>query len=216
MSSAPSHDPAPPHTSGPILNLPNFLTSLRILAVPVLIWLLASEGDSARFWATAVFLIAALTDLVDGAVARRRNQITSFGKLADPIADKALIGTALIGLSLLGELSWWFTIIILIREIGITVMRMWVLSDGVIPASRGGKLKTLAQVIAISMYLLAPADISWWNGAQLTVMSIAVALTLVTGIDYVLEALRLRKAADKSRATPNSTSTPPPTSADAV
>ena len=199
MSSAPSQGPAAPHASGPILNLPNFLTGLRILAVPVLIWLLASDGDTARVWATAVFLVAALTDLIDGAVARRRNQITSFGKLADPIADKALIGTALIGLSLLGELSWWFTVIILVREIGITVMRMWVLSDGVIPASRGGKLKTLAQVIAISMYLLAPTDVAWWHGAETTVMSIAVALTLATGVDYVVEALRLRKAAEQRR-----------------
>ncbi|MDP2288938.1 MAG: CDP-diacylglycerol--glycerol-3-phosphate 3-phosphatidyltransferase [Actinomycetota bacterium] len=210
MSSASSHGKAEAHESGPILNLPNFLTGLRILAVPVLIWLLASEGDSARIWATAVFLIAALTDLIDGAVARRRNQITSFGKLADPIADKALIGTALIGLSLLGELSWWFTVIILIREIGVTVLRMWVLSDGVIPASRGGKLKTLAQVIAISMYLLAPADISWWGAAQTTAMGIAVALTLATGLDYVLEAIRLRKAAELRTESPDSAPTPTP------
>ncbi len=210
MSSAPAEGSAAPHASGPVLNLPNFLTGLRILAVPVLIWLLASDGDSARVWATAVFLIAALTDLIDGAVARRRNQITSFGKLADPIADKALIGTALIGLSLLGELSWWFTVIILVREIGITVMRMWVLRDGVIPASRGGKLKTLAQVIAISMYLLAPTDVSWWNAAETVAMSIAVALTLATGVDYVLEAMRLRRAAEvrKSAGQPAPTPTP--------
>lgn len=200
MSSAPRQDPAVPHSSAPILNLPNFLTGLRILAVPVLIWLLASEGDAARIWATAVFLIAAVTDLVDGAVARRRNQITSFGKLADPIADKALIGTALIGLSLLGELAWWITVVILVREIGITVLRMWVVREGVIPASRGGKLKTLAQVIAISMYLLAPADVSWWSGAEAVVMAIAVVLTLVTGVDYVREALRLRKLAEKKSA----------------
>ena len=199
MSPAPGQGRAAPHAGGPILNLPNFLTGLRILAVPVLIWLLASDGDSARVWATAVFLIAALTDLIDGAVARRRNQITSFGKLADPIADKALIGTALIGLSLLGELSWWVTVIILLREIGVTVMRMWVLSDGVIPASRGGKLKTLAQVIAISMYLLAPTDVAWWNGAETAVMLVAVVLTLATGVDYVREALRLRRAAEHRR-----------------
>ncbi len=210
MSSAPSQGKAAPHESGPILNLPNFLTGLRILAVPLLIWLLASAGDSARVWATAVFLIAALTDLIDGAVARRRNQITSFGKLADPIADKALIGTALIGLSLLGELSWWFTVIILVREIGVTVLRMWVLSDGVIPASRGGKLKTLAQVIAISMYLLAPTDVSWWGGAETAAMSIAVALTLVTGVDYVVEAIRLRKAAELRAESDDTASTPSP------
>lgn len=202
MNSVPTDAGAVPHAGGPILNLPNLLTGLRILAVPVLIWLLASDGDSARVWATAVFLVAALTDLIDGAIARRRNQITSFGKLADPIADKALIGTALIGLSLLGELSWWFTIIILVREVGVTILRMWVISEGVIPASRGGKLKTLAQVIAISMYLLAPTDISWWSGAEATVMSIAVVLTLATGLDYVLEALRLRTAAERRKASP--------------
>ncbi len=207
MNSASSDAVAVPSSGGPIVNLPNFLTGLRILAVPVLIWLLASEGDSARIWAAAVFLIAALTDLVDGAVARRRNQITSFGKLADPIADKALIGTALIGLSLLGELSWWFTVIILVREIGITILRMWVLSDGVIPASRGGKLKTLAQVIAISMYLLAPNDIAWWNGAEAAVMVIAVVLTLATGVDYVVEAWRLRKATGQRKAETSQAST---------
>ncbi|MDO8731694.1 MAG: CDP-diacylglycerol--glycerol-3-phosphate 3-phosphatidyltransferase [Actinomycetota bacterium] len=207
MSTVSSDAVAVPSSGGPILNLPNFLTGLRIVAVPVLIWLLASEGDSARIWATAVFLVAALTDLIDGAVARRRNQVTSFGKLADPIADKALIGTALIGLSLLGELSWWFTIIILVREIGVTILRMWVLSDGVIPASRGGKLKTLAQVLAISMYLLAPADVSWWNGAEAAVMGIAVALTVATGIDYVLEALRLRRAAEQRKASTSETTT---------
>lgn len=200
MSSAPAEGPAAPHASGPVLNLPNFLTGLRILAVPVLIWLLASDGDSARVWATAVFLIAALTDLIDGAVARRRNQITSFGKLADPIADKALIGTALIGLSLLGELSWWVTAVILAREIGVTVLRMWVISHGVIPASRGGKLKTLSQVIAIGMYLLAPAGIAWWDAAEATVMAIAVVLTLATGVDYVIQALRLRQAGIAARA----------------
>jgi len=212
MNSVPSDEGAVPHAGGPILNLPNLLTGLRILAVPVLIWLLASDGNSARVWAMAVFLIAALTDLIDGAIARRRNQVTSFGKLADPIADKALIGTALIGLSLLGELSWWFTVIILVREIGVTVLRMWVISEGVIPASRGGKVKTLAQVIAISMYLLAPTGISWWNGAEAAVMSIAVVLTLATGLDYVLAALRLRKAAEVRKASPVRAPTPTATS----
>lgn len=194
MSAASTESSQKPTPGGPVLNLPNALTGLRIVAVPVLIWLLALDTESSRIWATVVFLVAALTDLVDGAVARRRNQITSFGKLADPIADKALIGTALIGLSLLGELSWWVTAVILVREIGITALRMWVISHGVIPASRGGKAKTLAQVIAIGMYLLAPTDISWWNATEATVMAIAVALTLATGVDYVVQALRLRKA----------------------
>jgi len=178
-----------------VLNLPNALTGLRILAVPVLIWLLASDDPQARTWATVVFLVAAVTDLVDGAIARRKGQITSFGKLADPIADKALIGTALIGLSLLGDLAWWVTVVILARELGVTALRMWVIQHGVIPASRGGKAKTVSQVIAIGMYLYAPTSLDWWSTAAQAAMAVAIALTLITGVDYILRAVRLRRPA---------------------
>jgi len=187
-------DPATvPATSDKIVNLPNALTSLRLIAVPILIWLMAADTESARFWATIVFILAAITDLMDGAIARKRGQVTSFGKLADPIADKALIGTALIGLSLLGDLSWWITIVILARELGVTILRMWVIRHGVIAASRGGKAKTLAQVIAISMFLYQPADVSWWSSLADGVMAIAVVLTLITGANYVVRALSLRR-----------------------
>ena len=187
-------DPATlPVANDKILNIPNSLTALRLLAVPVLIWLLALDTLDSRAWATAVFLLAAFTDLLDGAIARKRGEITSFGKLADPIADKALIGAALIGLSLMGDLGWWITIVILVRELGVTFLRMWVIKHGVIPASRGGKAKTLAQVIAISMYLYAPENLEWWDNVAEGVMAIAVLLTLITGFDYVMRALKLRR-----------------------
>ncbi|CAB4899389.1 MAG: CDP-diacylglycerol--glycerol-3-phosphate 3-phosphatidyltransferase [Actinobacteria bacterium] len=187
-------DPATvPVNSDKIVNLPNALTALRLLAVPVLIWLLATDTESARLWATIVFILAAITDLMDGAIARRRGQITSFGKLADPIADKALIGTALIGLSLLDDLAWWITIVILARELGVTALRMWVIRHGVIAASRGGKGKTLTQVVAISMYLYQPAGVGWWSPMAEGVMTVAVILTLITGFSYVGQALALRR-----------------------
>jgi len=191
---AASVDPATvPVSNDKIINLPNALTALRLVAVPVLIWLLATDTESARIWATIVFILAAITDLMDGAIARKRGQVTSFGKLADPIADKALIGTALIGLSLLGDLAWWITIVILLRELGVTVLRMWVVRHGVIAASRGGKAKTLAQVIAISIFLYQPPDVSWWSSLADGVMAIAVVLTLITGANYVVRALSLRR-----------------------
>jgi len=129
---------------------------------------------------------------MDGAIARRYGLVTTFGKIADPIADKALTGVALIGLSVLGDLSWWVTGIILVREIGVTLLRFWVIEHGVIPASRGGKAKTLAQTVAIFMYL-ADVQLSWWATASAIVMGIAVVLTVATGLDYVVRALRLRR-----------------------
>ena len=179
MKPAPIDPATLPVANDKILNIPNSLTALRLLAVPILIWLMAIDTSDARAWATVVFLLAALTDLLDGAIARKRGEITSFGKLADPIADKALIGAALIGLSLLG----------------VTFLRMWVIKHGVIPASRGGKAKTMAQVIAIGMYLYVPADLGWWDNVAEGVMAIAVILTLITGFDYVMRALKLRRSA---------------------
>ena len=118
--------------------------------------------------------------------------MTTFGKVADPIADKALTGVALIGLSLLGELSWWVTGIILGREVAVTLLRFWVIEHGVIPASRGGKAKTVAQVVAIAMYL-ADVPVPWWSAVAAVAMGVAVVLTLVTGVDYVVRAVRLRR-----------------------
>jgi len=190
-----------------LVNLPNALTAFRLLCVPVLIVLLAmppGEVGLTRDLAAVVFVCASITDILDGVIARRRGQVTAFGTLADPIADKALVGTALIGLSLLGELPWWVTVVIGVREIGVTALRLWVVRQGVIPASRGGKLKTVVQTIAITMYLLAlPAGIaasglaSAWDIARMTVMGVAIVLTMVTGVDYVVRALRLREGAER-------------------
>jgi CDP-diacylglycerol--glycerol-3-phosphate 3-phosphatidyltransferase len=194
--------PAPPdHVGDPVqspsaLNLPNALTVLRLLLVPVFAWLLLRDGGddaTSRVWAAIVFVLASLTDFVDGELARRQGLVTTFGKVVDPIADKALTGTALVGLSYLGDLPWWVTIVILVREIGVTLLRFWVIRHGVIPASRGGKAKTAAQMVAIFMYLLPLTG--WLVTAREIVMGIAVLLTLATGVDYVVRALRLRSAA---------------------
>ena len=186
---------ADPVGDAPILNLPNALTVLRVLCVPVLALLLAADDGAlgpARDAAAIVFILASITDLMDGAIARRYGLVTTFGKVADPIADKALTGVALIGLSLLGDLSWWVTGIILVREVGVTLLRFWVIEHGVIPASRGGKLKTLAQTVAIAMYL-ADVPLPWWSTVSAVVMGIALVLTVATGLDYVVRALRLRR-----------------------
>jgi len=186
-----------------LANLPNGLTAFRLLCVPVLILLLAMPAGSSglpRDAAALVFVIASLTDIMDGIIARRRGLVTAFGTLADPIADKALVGTALIGLSVLGDLPWWITVVILVREIGVTLLRLWVLRSGIIPASRGGKVKTVLQTIAITMYLLVlPSSLvgtdlgTAWEVLRTVVMAVAVALTVVTGIDYVARAVRLRE-----------------------
>ena len=175
-------------------NLPNMLTLLRlVLVVPFAVALFWQDGQSApaRIVASVVFMVASATDFVDGYLARSRNLVTNFGKVADPIADKLLTGTALIGLSVLGQLSWWVTWIILGREIAVTLLRFWVIRDGVIPASRGGKLKTVVQIVAIIAYLL-PLSAAAFEVAQ-WIMGLAVLLTVVTGIDYAVRAANLHR-----------------------
>ena len=138
----------PPEVEPPVLNLANMLTLLRLLLVPVFVAFLMTGDGHQRQWrlvAAAVFAVASLTDRFDGDIARRRGLVTRFGMVADPIADKALMGSALIALSLLDDLTWWVTAVILVRELGVTLLRFWVLRHGVIAASRGGKLKTLLQ-----------------------------------------------------------------------
>ncbi|WP_238598458.1 CDP-diacylglycerol--glycerol-3-phosphate 3-phosphatidyltransferase [Saccharothrix sp. ALI-22-I] len=165
----------------------------RLALVPVFLYLLfAHDGHDFwwRLWAFGVFAIASVTDHVDGNLARKHGLITDFGKIADPIADKALTGAALVGLSLLGELPWWVTIVIAVRELGVTLLRFWVIRHGVIPASRGGKAKTLVQILAIGLYLL-PLP-TWLDPLAVATMGAAVVLTVVTGIDYVIRAFRLR------------------------
>lgn len=176
-------------------NIANILTMIRLVLVPGFVLLLLADGGYDpvwRAWAWAAFAVAMITDIFDGHLARTYNLVTDFGKIADPIADKAIMGSALIVLSWLGDLPWWVTGVILGRELGITLLRFWVIRHGVIPASRGGKMKTLAQGTAVGMYVLALtgplATLRFW------VMALAVVLTVVTGLDYVRQALVLRRA----------------------
>lgn len=179
------------------LNIANVLTVLRIVLVPFFVWFLLADEQHyswCRWAAVVVFSVAIYTDKLDGDLARKHNLVTDFGKIADPIADKLLIGAALIILSGLNELSWWITVLILIREIGITVLRFVVIRYGVIPASRGGKIKTVLQTAAIFLYLLPwTPQWLWLSVIALIVMIAALLVTLVTGIDYIVQAARLRR-----------------------
>ncbi|RCV48841.1 CDP-diacylglycerol--glycerol-3-phosphate 3-phosphatidyltransferase [Marinitenerispora sediminis] len=192
MNAAP--DPAAaPANQVPVWNIANILTVSRLVVVPVFVAFMFLEHPAWRFAAFAVFVLAAITDHIDGELARRRNLITDFGKVADPIADKALTGAALVVLSMLGELWWWVTIAILVREWGITALRFAVIKYGVIPASRGGKLKTVLQIVAISVYLFPLPDMLLIVAH--VVMAAALLVTVWTGVDYVVQALRMRRAA---------------------
>ncbi len=188
-----------PTPAVPVLNIANILTVVRILLVPFFIWFLLlddANGGLFRWLAVLTFAVAIYTDKLDGDLARSRGLITDFGKIADPIADKLLIGSALVLLSVLGELWWWVTIVILVRELGITVLRFAIIRYGVMPASRGGKLKTVVQTVAILLFLLplqGLGDWAWWAAA--VVMAAAVVITVVTGIDYIVQAARLRAGA---------------------
>jgi CDP-diacylglycerol--glycerol-3-phosphate 3-phosphatidyltransferase len=179
-----------------VVNLANAITMLRLVMVPIFAAALLRDAGASPRWrigAGLLFVVASLTDRVDGEIARRRNLVTDFGKIADPIADKALTGTALVVLSTLGELAWAVTVVVLVREIGVTVLRFGVIRYGVIPASRGGKLKTLLQIVAILLYVLPLAGL--WGSVRAVVMTAAVAVTLVTGADYLVQALRMRRGA---------------------
>jgi CDP-diacylglycerol--glycerol-3-phosphate 3-phosphatidyltransferase len=188
--------PGQPHTDplvprARVANVANVLTGVRMVLVPVFLVLLFFGDGHETFWRIAafvVFSIAVITDRFDGALARSYGMVTEFGTLADPIADKALIGAALIGLSMLGDLPWWITVVILVREVGITVLRFAVLRHGVIPASRGGKLKTLVQAVAIGLFIL-PLSGAWLSAAWV-ILWVAMVLTVITGVDYVVSAIR--------------------------
>jgi CDP-diacylglycerol--glycerol-3-phosphate 3-phosphatidyltransferase len=189
------HDPmADPPNPVSAWNLANALTVFRLLVVPVfLVFLFMGDGAHPgwRIAATVAFAVASVTDRLDGELARKRQSITEFGKLADPIADKALIGAALVGLSLLHQLPWWVTAVVLVREVLVTGLRFWVIRHGVLAASRGGKVKTLLQAVAIGLFLLpswAPVRDAGW-----VLMIAAVVVAVVTGVDYVGRALSLRR-----------------------
>jgi CDP-diacylglycerol--glycerol-3-phosphate 3-phosphatidyltransferase len=189
----------PPSPAASAWNIANALTLFRLALVPVFVLVLFAEDGHDEGWrwgAFGIFALASYTDKVDGQLARSRNLVTAFGKLADPIADKALTGAALIGLSLLGDLPWYVTVLVLVREVGVTLLRFWVIRHGVIPASRGGKLKTLLQGLAIGFYVLPLTGVLATGRAL--VMALAVVVTVVTGIDYVARALTLRQTSDRA------------------
>ncbi|WP_327086518.1 CDP-diacylglycerol--glycerol-3-phosphate 3-phosphatidyltransferase [Nonomuraea sp. NBC_01738] len=176
-------------------NIANVLTVARMALVPFFVICLFLPGTGWRLAALGVFAVASITDHLDGELARRYGLITDFGKIADPIADKALTGAALVSLSILGELPWWVTIVILGREVGITLLRFVLLRHAVIPASYGGKVKTVLQMAAIVLYIVPGVD----GTLRAVVMGAAVLVTVATGVDYVVRAARLRKVARQIR-----------------
>ncbi|SCL48657.1 CDP-diacylglycerol--glycerol-3-phosphate 3-phosphatidyltransferase [Micromonospora peucetia] len=194
MTGATESTPVPVVARVPVLNAANALTALRLVLVPVFAASVVISAMTHAGWqmvACLIFAVASATDLVDGWIARRFALVTSVGTVADPIADKALTGAALLLLSWYDQLPWWVTAVILVRELGITALRFWVIRHGVIAASRGGKIKTALQILAITWYLWPmPADLAvvgpW-------IMAAAVGVTVVTGFDYVAQALRLRR-----------------------
>jgi len=176
-------------------NAPNIITAARIIATPFFVWMLLADGGdmgALRWAAAAFFVIAIATDAWDGYLARSRNLVTDLGKLLDPIADKFLTGAALVGLSILAELPWWVTIVVLVRELGVTVHRLFEARSIVVAAAWMGKLKTVAQSVAITLALLPLPQVlgEWFTVVNIVTMSIAVALTIASGIDYVINAVR--------------------------
>jgi CDP-diacylglycerol--glycerol-3-phosphate 3-phosphatidyltransferase len=182
----------------PVLNAANVLTVVRIVMVPIFVVLGAISEMTNPFWriaAALTFGVASATDFVDGWIARRYGLVTSFGKVADPIADKALTGSALVLLSVYNVLPWWVTVVILVREWGVTALRFWVIRYGVISASRGGKLKTVLQIIAIAWYLWPFGGM--WAAVGPWLMGAALIVTVATGLDYIVAAVRLRRGPQK-------------------
>jgi CDP-diacylglycerol---glycerol-3-phosphate 3-phosphatidyltransferase len=191
-------EPAPVATPRPVpLNNPaNVLTAVRIVLIPVFVAMVvvsAMTGPGWRMLACLTFCVASATDFADGWIARRYHLVTSFGKVADPIADKALTGSALVLLSAYDKVSWWVTGLILLREWGVTALRFWVIRYGIIPASRGGKLKTALQIAAIAWFLWPVPEP--FDAVGTVLMIAALVITVITGADYVLQALRIRRKA---------------------
>ena len=200
MNAPTAPDGAVPSEQAPLLNIANVLTVLRLLLVPVFIWLALLPGDRARLAAVVVFVVAAFTDRLDGQLARSWGLVTSFGKIADPIADKALTLSAFVLLSVNQRLWWWVTILIVVRELGITVMRFFMLRRAVMAASRGGKIKTALQMVGLvglltpwSMLMLPAGPAAFLTKAAYVIVAAALIVTVVTGLDYVREAMLLSR-----------------------
>ena len=192
-------DGQPPQASA--WNIANALTISRLALVPVFAWFLLHDGGTStndRLLAASVFVVATATDHIDGAIARAKGLVTDFGKVSDPIADKALMGMALVGLSIIGLLSWWVTVVVVVREIGITALRFVVIRHGVIPASGGGKVKTALQALAILLYVLPLSDA--WHSIAVVTMGLAVIVTVATGVDYLMRAHILRNTSPRAQA----------------
>ena len=173
------------------MNIPNALTVARILALPFCAWALFKNGGDDPTWqiiAWCMFFVVGMTDVLDGRIARKRNQISSFGILLDPIADKAFIATALIGLSLLEKMPWLVTIVILTREVGITILRFAVIKRGIIAASKGGKIKSLLQNFSVGFYMLPLPEYLYMPRDIL--LGIAIILTLTSGYEYIRDVMK--------------------------
>jgi CDP-diacylglycerol--glycerol-3-phosphate 3-phosphatidyltransferase len=184
-------------------NIANALTVLRLALVPVFAWFLLLDGGDSTYYrlvAAGVFVVATATDRVDGDIARAKGLVTDFGTVSDPIADKALMGMALVGLSIIGLLPWWVAAVVVVREVGVTALRFVVIRHGVMPASRGGKVKTALQALAILLYVLPLPLSGFWHSLAVVVMASAVVVTVATGVDYVLRAHTLRNTSPRARA----------------
>ncbi|HEY6934756.1 MAG TPA: CDP-diacylglycerol--glycerol-3-phosphate 3-phosphatidyltransferase [Marmoricola sp.] len=200
----------PPEAVPSNWNVPNALTTLRVLLVPFFGWALLVDGGADNRWrwvAWAIFAVAMVTDKVDGDLARKHGLITDFGKIADPIADKAMTGMAFVGLSLIGEVWWWVTALVLFREWAVTLARLSIARHVVIPAKRSGKVKTLAQTFALGFFI-APFKqlpgawhtfglVVWWMAAVL--MGVAVVLTVTSGLEFARDAWRQSVKVRRSR-----------------
>jgi CDP-diacylglycerol---glycerol-3-phosphate 3-phosphatidyltransferase len=185
-------------------NIPNLLTTLRIAMVPFFAWALLVDGGESVLWRTVAFVIFALamiTDKIDGDLARKHNLVTNFGKIADPIADKALTGMAFIGLSIVGEIWWWVTVLVLLREWSVTLMRLSVAKHVVIAANQSGKIKTSLQAASLALLILplrlvegpleVPFLVVWW--IAIVLLAAAVAMTMWSGYEFFRDAFKQRR-----------------------
>ncbi len=180
--------------------VPNALTALRLVGVPALVWtMVADDGANGplRWWALLIFLVASATDFLDGYLARRWGVVSVFGKLADPIADKALILAALATLSAVDRVPWWPFIVLAVREVAVTLGRFAVMDRGVIAASGGGKVKTTVQIAAVTFYLW-PNGPQWLDTVAWWCLLLAIAIAVVTGVQYGREIVRLRHSLPES------------------
>jgi CDP-diacylglycerol--glycerol-3-phosphate 3-phosphatidyltransferase len=185
-------------------NLPNALTTLRIVMVPFYGWALLADGGDSVLWrcvAFTIFVLAMITDKIDGDIARARNLVTNFGKIADPIADKAITGMAFVGLSIVGDVWWWVTILVLVREWSVTLLRLSVLKHVVIAAAWSGKVKTTLQAIALAGLSLplrqvggpldTIGDVLFYVNQVL--LAGAVVMTLWSGYEFFRDVRRARR-----------------------